>query len=72
MELDRQQHLEAIINRINLCIDVIQDIHTNLEQPETPDEKADLLIAVENLARDIYLLRKTTQSLVWGEEPTEE
>jgi len=72
VELDRQQQLEIILNRINLCSDVVQDIHTNLEEPQTPDEKADLLIAVENLTKDVYKLLHTTKSLVWGEEPTEE
>ena len=72
MELDRKQQLEVVLDQITLCSEFIQDIHNHLEQPETPDEKADLLIAVENLNKDIYKLLYTTKNLVWGEEPTEE
>jgi hypothetical protein len=72
VELDRNQQLEAVLEQINLCSVFIQEIHTNLEQPETPDEKADLLIAVESLTKDVYKLLHTTKGLVWGEEPTEE
>ena len=72
MELDRQQQLEIIIERINLCSDVVQTIRKELEEPKTPDEKADLLIAVEQLQLDVFRLVTITKDLVWGEEPTEE
>jgi hypothetical protein len=72
VELDRQQQLEIIIERINLCSDVVQTIRKELEEPKTPDEKADLLIAVEQLQLDVFRLVTITKDLVWGEEPTEE
>jgi hypothetical protein len=72
MELERQQQLEIIIERINLCSDVVQTIRKELEEPKTPDEKADLLIAVEQLQLDVFRLVTITKDLVWGEEPTEE
>ena len=72
MELDRQQQLEITIERLNLCSDVVQTIRKELEEPKTPDEKADLLIAVEQLQMDVFRLVMITKDLVWGEEPTEE
>jgi hypothetical protein len=72
VELDRQQQLEITIERINLCSDVVQTIRKELEEPTTPDEKADLLIAVEQLHLDVFRLANITRNLVWGEEPTEE
>ncbi len=72
MELDRQQQLEITIERLNLCSDVVQTIRKELEEPKTPDEKADLLIAVEQLQLDVFRLVTITKDLVWGEEPTEE
>ena len=72
MELDQKELLEALIERVNLCSEVVQNVHKQLEEPETPDEKADLLIAVEYLAKDVFALLLTTKDLVWGEEPTEE
>jgi hypothetical protein len=72
MELDRQQQLEVILERINLCSDVVQEVHKELEPPMTPDEKADLLIAVEHLKLVVYRLSLITKDFVWGEEPTEE
>jgi hypothetical protein len=72
VELDRQQQLEITIERLNLCSDVVQTIRKELEEPKTPDEKADLLIAVEQLQMDVFRLVMITKDLVWGEEPTEE
>jgi len=72
VELERKQHLEAVLDQITLCSEFVEEIHNHLEQPQTPDEKADLLIAVEHLTKDVYKLLHTTKSLVWGEEPTEE
>ncbi len=72
MELDRQQQLEITIERLNLCSDVVQTIRKELEEPKTPDEKADLLIAVEQLQLDVFRLVTITKDLVWGEELTEE
>jgi hypothetical protein len=72
VELDRQQQLEITIERLNLCSDVVQTIRKELEEPKTPDEKADLLIAVEQLQLDVFRLVTITKDLVWGEEPTEE
>ena len=72
MELERQQQLEITIERLNLCSDVVQTIRKELEEPKTPDEKADLLIAVEQLQLDVFRLVTITKDLVWGEEPTEE
>ena len=72
MELERQQQLEITIERLNLCSDVVQTIRKELEEPKTPDEKADLLIVVEQLQLDVFRLVTITKDLVWGEEPTEE
>jgi hypothetical protein len=72
VELDRQQQLEITIERLNLCSDVVQTIRKELEEPKTPDEKADLLIAVEQLQLDVFRLVTITKDLVWGEELTEE
>jgi hypothetical protein len=63
--------LERLLERIQLCKEVIQEVHYLLEQPTEPDDKADLLIAVEALTYETIDLLQTTKGYVWGSDPEE-
>jgi hypothetical protein len=64
--------LERLLERLQLCTEVIQEVHYLLEQPTEPDDKADLLIAVEALTFETIDLLQTTKTYVWGEESNED
>ena len=59
--------LDAIIDRLNVITLNVVDTHMRLEKPETPEDKADLLISVEKLTGEILELLTTTKRYVWGE-----
>lgn len=63
-----------ILERIALCSLVIEEVHLHLEQPTDPEDKADILLAVEDLTAETLDLLKTTRLYVWGpeENPYEE
>lgn len=71
MEDDRDP-LERALERLQLCQEVVQEVHLELEPPTSPDAKADILLAVEALTRDVLELMKTTQVYVWGEPEEKE
>jgi len=60
--------LETTLRRLQLCSYAIQEIHTELEKPSDPEQKADLLIAVENVAFEALDLLQTTKVYAWGKE----
>jgi hypothetical protein len=64
--------LVRLLERLQLCTEVIQEVHYLLENPQDPDEKADLLIAVEALTFETIDLLQTTKAYVWGDNPDEE
>lgn len=64
--------LERLLQRLQLCTEVIQEVHYLLEEPKEPDDKADLLIAVEALTFETIDLLQTTKTYVWGEESNDE
>jgi hypothetical protein len=64
--------LERLLERLQLCTEVIQEVHYLLEKPNDADEKADLLIAVEALTFETIDLLQTTKAYVWGDDPDEE
>lgn len=71
-ELSELTPLDRILDRVSLCTLVIQEVHEELESPETADDKADILIAVEALTYEVLDLLQTTKRYVWGDEETEE
>jgi hypothetical protein len=64
--------LERLLERLQLCTEVIQEVHYLLEEPKEPDDKADLLIAVEALTFETIDLLQTTKHYVWGDVPNDE
>ena len=60
--------LLRLLERLQLCTEVVQEVHLLLEQPTDPDDKADLLLTVEALTFETLDLLSTTKSYVWGED----
>lgn len=61
-----QTSLDTALRRLDLCTYAIQEIHTELEQPQDPDSKADLILATEKLVGEIIDLYQTVKVYVWG------
>lgn len=43
-----------------------------VEQPQDPDAKADLLLATEKVVSEVFDLYETVRRYVWGVEPNED
>jgi hypothetical protein len=59
---------ERLLERLQLCSLVVQEVHLHLEKPNDPEQKADILLAVEDLTGEILDLLKTTKLYVWGSD----
>ncbi len=46
----------------------VQEIHMELDQPQDPEQKADLILATEKLVAETFDLYQTVRLYVWGEE----
>lgn len=66
------QPLQTALRRLELCTYAVQEIHLELNQPEDPESKADLILATEKLVAETFDLYQTVRVYVWGEEDTEE
>lgn len=66
------QELKTAIRRLELCSYAVQEIHIELGKPQDPEDKADLLIASENLASEVLDLLTTVRAYVWGVEQDEQ
>lgn len=64
---DSRSPFEQLIERLELCKYAVQEAHYELEPPTDSEQKADLLIAVENLTSEVVDLLHTTKFIVWGE-----
>lgn len=60
--------LETALRRLQLCTYALQEIHVELEEPEDPEAKADLLIAAENMVYEAVDLLATVKLYTWGPE----
>jgi hypothetical protein len=69
---DTRDPLRRALERIELCTYAIQEAHYEVEPPEDPERKADLLLAVESLAFEAMDLLQTTKLFVWGLPEDEE
>lgn len=69
---DQRDPLKRALDRIDLCTMAIQETHLEVEAPENPEHKADLLIAVEALALEAMDLLHTTRVFVWGKDEDED
>jgi hypothetical protein len=64
--------LEIALENLSLCTLAVQNAHYNIEPPTDPEQKADLLLAVEDLTSEVLDLLKTTKIYVWGEDEPED
>jgi hypothetical protein len=69
---DYRDPLRRALDRIELCTFAIQEAHYEVEPPQDPEHKADLLLAVEALALEAIDLLHTTKLFVWGPESESE
>lgn len=60
--------INTALRRLELCAYAIQEIHMELDGPEDPDAKADLILATEKLVGETFDLYATVRRYVWGEE----
>lgn len=66
--------LDVALRRLELCTYAVQEIHIELDQPQDPDSKADLILATEKLVAETVDLYQTVRAYVWGleEDPDED
>ena len=69
---DTRDILKKTLDRIELCRYAIQEAHYEVEQPQDPELKADLLLAVEALTFEAIDLLHTAKLYAWGPEEDEE
>lgn len=60
--------LAVALRRLELCTYAVQEIHTELENPDDPEHKADILLATENLAYEVLDLLNTAKLYAWGSD----
>jgi hypothetical protein len=54
------------LRRLELCAYALQEIHTELQEPQDPESKADLLLATERVVAEVIDLYGTVRRYVWG------
>jgi hypothetical protein len=64
--------LATALRRLELCAYAVQEIHMELDAPQDPDSKADLILATEKLVSETFDLYQTVRTYVWGDEEQEE
>lgn len=67
-----QDNIYKALRRLELCNYAVQEIHAEVDHPEDPEHRADLLIATENLAFEVLDLLHTVRLYAWGPEQEEE
>jgi hypothetical protein len=68
MDIESYDH-QVDINqrRLRLCFFAIEEVKKGLLDPIYPDQKADLILATEDLCLASYELLEQTRHLVWGD-----
>lgn len=61
------QQVETNQRRLKLCFYAVEEIRRQLVEPIYPDQKADLILATEDLCLASYELLEQTRQLVWGD-----
>lgn len=64
--------LEVALRRLELCAYAVQEIHLEIDQPQDPEQKADLILATEKLVAETVDLYQTVRLYVWGPDPGDE
>lgn len=59
--------LKTALRRLDLCAYAVQEIHMELQEPQDPEAKADLILATEKLVGETIDLYATVRRYVWGE-----
>jgi len=67
-----QTSLINALRRLDLCAYAVQEIHTEVDEPEDSESKADLLIATEKLVSEVFDLYSTVRRYVWGPDEDED
>lgn len=67
-----QTSQSTALRRLELCAYALNEIHMEVEQPQDPDAKADLLLATEKVVSEVFDLYETVRRYVWGVEPPED
>lgn len=67
-----EENIYKALRRLELCNYAVQEIHAEVDLPQDPEHKADLLIATENLAFEVLDLLQTVRIYAWGPELDEE
>jgi hypothetical protein len=62
------QPMAVALRRLELCAYAVQEIHTEVDQPQDSEHKADLLLATENLVYEVLDLLRTVKGYAWGPE----
>ena len=73
MSLDdiQAKQIDAHLRQTRLCAIVIEDVLQDLIDPVTPDSRADLLLAAEQLALDAIRLVEQARAFAWQQQPAE-
>lgn len=70
---DTRTPLQRALERIELCREVVKEVHMELEIPDDPEHKADLYLSIDELAREVVYLLSNVNDQVFGvPEPEEE
>jgi len=64
--------LDIALRRLELCTYAVQEIHIELDQPQDPESKADLILATEKLVSETVDLYQTVREYVWGHDPEDD
>lgn len=59
--------IKKAVQKLELCRYAIQETHLEIESPDDPEEKADLLLAVEDLTAEVFELLGTVKNWTWGQ-----
>lgn len=70
--LPQATSLATALRRLELCSYAVQEIHIELDEPQDPEQKADLILATEKLVSETFDLYQTVRLYVWGPEPEDE
>lgn len=65
-------NLSTTLRRLELCAYAVQEVHTQLEKPDNPEEKADLILSTERLVAEVIDFYQTVRIYVWGEQEENE
>ena len=63
--MDRTE-LEITLNKLAWLAFTVEDIKDNYELPTDPEDRADLLLATEDLFQSVADLTKEIQDVVWN------